>query len=197
MEERPPAVNRETIVLFRYTMVDHFAVGSVPSVTLGSIVAFNMDFPGIVFSKHCAEKIVDSNGATVIGEGIQLDIPEFAIVSGDSVEIALQACLGGPFLLPSDITLASPVYRIAPPCAFRHDVVLTIEHFAQLESASDCEDIVFITSPTKPEIRKVANWKFHVYDQARLECELRGQKVKLHLRHFCLGAIGRRKRNGS
>lgn len=158
-------------------------------------MAFNVDFPGVVFSKHCAEKLVDSNGGTVIGEGIQLDIPENAIVPGDSVHIALQGCLGGPFLLPSDITLASPVYRIAPPCAFRCEVVLTIEHFAELESAEDCKDIVFITSPTKPKIHKSAQWKFRVCDQARLECELRGRKVKLHLRHFCLGAVGRRKRN--
>lgn len=159
-------------------------------------MAFNPDFPGVVFSKHCAEKVVDSKGGTVIGEGIQLDIPENAIVSGDSVEIALQGCLGGPFLLPSDIILASPVYRIAPPCAFRQEVVLTIEHFAQLELARDCEDMVFITSPTKPKIRKTAQWKFRISEQARLECELRSQKAKLHLRHFCLGAIGRRKRNG-
>lgn len=167
----------------------------MPSVKLG-MGAYNVDFPGIVFSKHCAEMVVDSDGGTVIGEGIQLDIPENAIVSGDSVEIALQGCLGGPFLFPPDITLASPVYRIAPPCAFRQEVVLTIEHFAELESARDCEDMVFITSPTKPKIRKKAEWKFHVSEQARLECELRSQKAKLHLRHFCLGALGRRKRKG-
>ena len=171
----------------------------MPSVTPASIVAFNPDFPGVVFSKHCAEMVVDDKGGTVIGEGIQLDIPENAIVSGDSVDIALQGCLGGPFLLPSGITLVSPVYRIAPPCVFRQEVVLTIEHFAQLELARDCEEMVFITSPTKPKIRQKAaqaQWKFRISEHARLECELRSQKAKLHLRHFCLGAIGRRKRKG-
>lgn len=165
--------------------------GSVP---LGSIADFNPEFPGVALSKYCAEKVVDSNGATITGEGIRLTVPQYAIQPGDSVTIALQACLDGPFVLPDDTVLVSPVYRIAPPCIFRQDVILTIEHFAELETLEDCNEIVFITSPTKPKLRphkEEAYWKFknlHI----KPECKPKSQRGNIYLSHFCLGALGRR-----
>lgn len=169
-------------------------ISTTGSVPLGSIADFNPEFPGIAFSKSCAEKVVGSNGATVIGEGISLTVPQYAIQPGDSVPIALQACLDGPFILPDDTVLVSPVYRIAPPCVFHQDVTLTIEHFAELETIEDCNEIVFITSPTKPKIRphkEEAYWKFRILD-TKPECTPKSQRGNIHLRHFCLGALGRR-----
>lgn len=172
------------------------STGSLPSTKLGSIVGFLTDFPGIVFSKHCARRTVGNDGATIKGEGIQLEVPKNALVPGDSIEIELHGCLGGPFILPEDVVLVSPVYRLAPPCAFREDVVLTIEHFGVLESPEDCDEIVFITSPTKPRIRDQAYWKFCVYNKVQLKCEIGSRYVNLLLRHFCLGGVARRKMRG-
>ena len=73
------------------------------------------DFPGIAFSKACAEAVVDFNGDTIKGEGIELTVPKFAVQTGDSVKIELQGCPGGPFKFPDGITPVSPVYQIAPP----------------------------------------------------------------------------------
>ena len=150
-----------------------------------------------MFSKKCAEKEVDHRGAQVIGEGIKLRVPENALQSGDSVKIELQGCIKGPFVLPRDTVLVSPVYRVAPPFVFHEEVILTIEHFAVLESDEDCDEMVFITSPTKPKIREKtgeAYWKFQVY--AKPECVVRSRHGDVHLRHFCLGALGRRSRRG-
>ena len=161
---------------------------------LGSIADFYPEFPGVAFSKYCAKQEVDSNGATVMGEGIRLIVPQYAIRPGDSVPIALQACLDGPFILPDGIVLVSPVYRIAPPCAFRQDVILTIEHFAELETLDDCNEIVFITSPTKPKIRPhkgEAYWKFKILD-IKPKCTPRSHRGNVYLSHFCLAALGRR-----
>ena len=170
-------------------------IGSVPR---ASVAAFNpTDFPGIVFSKECAKKDVDHKGAVITGEGIRLNVPEYAVQSGDSIPIELQACLDGPFVLPKDTVLVSPVYRIAPPCAFRQAVTLTIEHFAELNSPEDCDDMFFISSPTKPKIRKhkdEAYWKFKVYTKP--VCTPRSQHGDVHLSHFCLGALARRLSRG-
>lgn len=151
------------------------------------------EFPGIIFSEHCAKKTVDSKGTTIKGEGIQLKIPENAIEPGKLVDIAIQGCIDGPFVLPDDIVLVSPVYLFTPSHEFLEDVTLTIEHYAELESDEDCGDVYFITSPTKPEIQKdgeeEVHWEFSVYAQP--DCTPRGQHAKLYLRHFCLGALAK------
>ena len=172
--------------------------GARPSIKLGSVASFNpTDYPGVVFSKFCAKQAVDCNGGTIVGEGIELNVPENAIQPGDSVEIELQGCLGGPFKFPNGITPVSPVYRIAPPFVFHREVTLKIEHFAVLESPDDCEDIVFISSPTKPKIRKHKEtpcWKFRIYSHP--ECASRGRYGIIRLTHFCFGALGRQLRRG-
>ena len=137
---------------------------------------------------------MDSKGGTITGEGIQLKIPENAIKPGKPVSITIQGCLDGPFVLPDDTVLVSPIYLFAPPrIEFYQDVILTIEHFAELESDEDCSDVYFITSPTEPEVPKdgeeEVHWEFSVYAQP--ECTPRGRYGKLHLRHFCLGALAK------
>ena len=162
----------------------------------GSIADYNpTDFPGVTFSKHCAKKDVDDTGDTIVGEGIKLVVPENALESGDKITVELQACLSGRFVLPDNMVLVSPVYRIAPPCVFHRDVTLTIEHFALLERDTDCNDIVFISSPSKPKISEdQAYWKFHVL--AAPECRPRSQHGKIKVDHFCLGALAQRLRRG-
>ena len=172
-------------------------VGSVPPALYAG---FNpTEFPGIVFSKFCAEENVTSKGAIIKGEGIKLSIPEGAIRPGDEVPIALQGCIGGPFVFPDGIVPVSPVYRIAPPCVFHQEVILTIEHFAELQSHEDCEEMVFITCPTKPKIKKRKGepyWKFRI-SSAHLDCTPRGQHGDIRLTHFCLGALGRKLGRGN
>lgn len=160
----------------------------------GSIADYNpTDFPGVTFSKHCAKKDVDAKGGTIVGEGIKLVVPEHALKPGDKVTVELQACLSGRFVLPDNMALVSPVYRIAPPCAFHRNVTLTIEHFALLERDEDCNDIVFISSPSKPKIKEdQAYWKFHVL--AAPECRPRSQHGTIEVNHFCLGALALRPR---
>ena len=138
---------------------------------------------------------MDHRGATVIGEGIKLRLPENAVQSGDSVNIELQGCIEGPFVLPHDTVLVSPVYRIAPPFVFHEEVMLTIEHFAVLETDEDCDEMVFITSPKMPKITEKtdkAYWKFEVYTKP--ECAVSSQHGDVCLKHFCLGALGRKLR---
>ena len=137
---------------------------------------------------------VDSRGAIIKGEGIKLQIPQNAVRAGKTVDIMIQACLDGPFVLQDETVLVSPVYLFAPPYDFEDDVTLTIEHFAELESDEDCDDVYFVTSPTKPKRAKHRKeekvyWEFSVYAQP--QCSPKSQHGTLHLRHFCLGALAR------
>ena len=148
-----------------------------------------------MFSKVCAQKEIDCNGGVVTGEGIELKVPKNAIELGDSVKIELQGCLGGPFKFPKDITPVSPIYRIAPPFVFHQEVTLKMEHFAVLESPDDCKEMVFISSPTKPKMRKhkdtpLSYWKFRVLSQP--ECTPGSRHGLVRLSHFCFGGLGRR-----
>ena len=196
-----PSINDNTEINFtkHYAIlcnyIAYFHIGSRPSIKLGSVASFNpTNFPGVVFSKFCAEKEVDCNGGTITGEGIELIVPRNAIKSGDSVKIELQGCLGGPFKFPKDIMPVSPIYRIAPPFVFHQEVTLKMEHFAVLESPDECEEMVFISSPTKPRMRKhkeTPYWKFKVFGQ--LECAPRSRHGVVQLTHFCFGGLGRRR----
>ena len=146
-----------------------------------------------MFSKFCAEQEVDCNGGVIKGEGIELTVAKNAIEPGDSVKIELQGCLGGPFKFPKHITPMSPIYRIAPPFVFHQEVTLKMEHFAVLESPDDCEEMVFISSPTKPKMRKhkeTPYWKFRVFGQP--ECASKSRYGVVRLTHFCFCGLGRR-----
>ena len=155
------------------------------------------DYPGIVFSKKCSQQTVDHMGTVLQGEGIKVEIPSTAIPSGDQVPVTLQACLKGPFKLPHDYTLASPVYLLYPPCVFHETIKLTADLFADLEP--DCQDVVFATSPDKPHIRKKqedAVWKFQ-QEQGEVQCLLDSHgnpTATVQLGHFCLGAFLIRRR---
>ena len=107
----------------------------------------------------------------------------------DEVTILLQACIGGPFCLPEDLTFISPVYLIQPPCAFHHPLTLSMDTFVKLETQADCEEVVFVTSPTTKVLNEdgEAQWNFRTYGSPRLTV---GQSNgEIDLKHFCFSAF--------
>ena len=58
----------------------------------------------------------------------------------------------GPYSLPEDCSLASPVYLINPVFEFLCDITLKIYHFCSLETEQQCEDMFFISSPLIPSL---------------------------------------------
>ena len=121
--------------------------------------SFYPEFPGVAFSKTANEGTLTSLGGEISGTGIQLTIPQGAIPGGDSIDISLKACIGGPFYLPKGYKFVSPVFLAQPPFAFHKEVILEMEIFAELEE----NELVFVTSSSKPEIvEDKAEWKFKV-----------------------------------
>ena len=55
---------------------------------------------------------------------IKINIPPGAIPEGKPITVTVQPCLTGPFELPEDYELASPVYAISPGLEFSKDLKL-------------------------------------------------------------------------
>ena len=84
--------------------------------------------------------------------GLKLSIPEGAVQdeAKDAVEFDVQPCFKGPFKVPPGCQLTSPIYMIRKQCKFKKDVKMEIEHFANLESSEDSEEMVFVTANPSP-----------------------------------------------
>ena len=154
------------------------------------MLLLNTEHFKIYFAKDCVKQVIDCKGGTVCGREIKLEVPENALHKFESVAIEMQACLGGPFDIPDDVTLVSPVFKITPHFTFLREVSLTITHFANLESAKDCEELVLLTSPAEcdPETKR---WVF-TKCPTRPECSPGSREATVHLSHFSLWALARK-----
>ena len=160
-----------------------------------SINDFKTEYPGIIFSKEKAEKVITSKGGEIVGEGIKLHVPEGAVKAEDDVKISLQACIGGPFSLPEGMDLVSPVYLIEPPFAFHQSLRLSIDLFIELKTEEDSRDIAFVSSSTKyiHDENNEVHWKFRKYGNSP-EFHIGGPgcgKGFMDLRHFCFAGFAR------
>ena len=155
-------------------------------------------YPGIDFSSHRSRAMVGHKGSTIRGEGVQLRIPPNAIKRGTSLDISLHGCISGPFSLPENTQLASPVFLVTctPPYQFQREVTLTMHHFVQLQNREQCRDMVLLSSPQmKMEDEDFAYWKFSFCDQ-RLQCFPHTSYGEVELTHFSFLCFGIRLSRG-
>ena len=135
--------------------------------------------------------------------GISMLVPEGSISSIDEhIDLHIQPCFSGPFQLPPEYEPASPAYLIHPSrkTNFLKDVTVRIQHYVQLETEQDCEDMAFFSASYKPEYTEE---KKPVYIFNKILCGAnthfrKGEQVsEIALRHFCLLQNGKRKRSNS
>ena len=123
--------------------------------------------------------------------GIKINIPPGAIPEDKLITVSVQPCLSGPFELPEDYELASPVYAISPGLEFNKDVKLFMAHFADLQSEDYCKNMTFLTTPS-PLPGDSSPYKLIVQENGVFQ---RGSSVgELSMRHFCKKAIGRKRK---
>ena len=135
---------------------------------------------------------IGKKGGVIRGEGIQLRVPPNAIGRQQSRTISLRACIDGPFQLPEDVHLASPVFLVTctPHYDFQREVALTLHHFVQLISCEECDMMVLLTSPQTPTRDKHgSHWRFEVSDkQPRCFQNITFGEVELtHFSFVCFG----------
>ena len=156
------------------------------------------DYPGIDFSAYYSTVTIGSKGGVIRGEGIQLRIPPNATGRQQSRTISLRACIDGPFQLPGDIHLASPVFLVTctPLGNFHRAVTLTLHHFVQLTSHEECEMMVLLTSPQTPTRNKHGqHWRFEISDN-KPRCFQNFTHGEVEVSHFSFMCFGIRRTRG-
>lgn len=155
-------------------------------------------FASIQFSSHCSKITVGHRGATIRGEGVQLRVPLNAIKKGCTTNISVQGCLNGPFKLPENVELISPIFLIIcePYLDFQHDATLTIHHFANLQSQEECNKVVLLTSPETPTVDEdgLHIWEFHEHEcDQQPQCFPKFTHGEVLLKHFSFECFGIRR----
>ena len=158
-------------------------------------------YPGILFSEGIKKVAVTREEKTidlVEDIGISLKFPENSLPPIDPpLEVVIQPCFSGNFVLPENIELASPAYAITPnrEVIFQKGLVVKIEHYANLQNEEDCEDMVFLTASSTPEYRgSTPTYKFNEIKEAKGMFRP-GQKQPLgeiQLKHFSIIGVGKK-----
>ena len=136
---------------------------------------------------------VDSKGKSISWQdiGIMIDVPPDATPEDNpGVHVQAQCFLPGPDLsvvLPEDVQLASPVYRISATPQFSKEVELSIAHFATLDSK---DEMTFLHSSDRSP-----PYNFQVVPGGTFIPH--GTCGSLWLSKFSKYATGRRKRTAS
>ena len=115
--------------------------------------ASDEEFPGICFLGEPQEVSVQSEPVTISppGLGVTLKIPPNAVQSSDEpVTISLRACLSSTvFQYPKGYTPLSAVYQISSDSAFDKDIELSIEHFADLKTDKQANEMTFFRADSE------------------------------------------------
>ena len=130
--------------------------------------------------------------------GIEFDIPPGAVPKGRQVDLSVWPCSAGPFQLPEDYELASPVFLILHSFQFLYDITLTIYHCYDLKTKEDCDDMAFLSSPSTPSVieNQTPVYQFKVLGKEMFEEMFEPSKDygQVSLKHFCLCAVGKRRK---
>ena len=122
------------------------------------------------------------------GYGVRLSISEDSLPTGiEECEINIKASLSGPFELPEDLELLSPVFWISALCKFQKLVTLQIQHCASRDEAS-FPNLNFISTKRS---QKTLTYTFKQLDGGRFSAH--SSYGGIQLSHFCGVAIAGKK----
>ena len=156
---------------------------------------FDPAYPGICFLGDPWQETVTSEGKVISWDddiGIRFSIPPGAVPEGEKLHLTVRPCLNGPFVLPQDHDLASPMYLIQPACDFKEEVELSMSHFANIKSDDDIESMTFVLAQSKPvRGRSGPEYRLRVFQNGVFR-ETKSSGT-ISLKHFCLLGVGRKR----
>ena len=123
------------------------------------------------------------------GYGLRLGVSEDSLPTDmEECRINIKASLSGPFELPEDSDLLSPVFWISALCKFKKPVTLEIQHCASRDEAS-FSDLNFISSKCS---QKTLPYTFKQLDGGKFPTDSSYGSIQLH--HFSgFGITGKRR----
>ena len=115
---------------------------------------FDDEFPGVTLLGKPVEFTVKPEQKPVTisppGHGVSLKIPQDAVQPDKPVKVDFKTCLSGPFKYPEGYSPLSSVHHISTDTLFENDVEVSIEHFANIETKEQAEDMTFfIAKPSE------------------------------------------------
>ena len=161
--------------MYMYVIVHVYTLDSIRGVE----VIGETDF--VISTKECSFEWV--------GYGLRLSIPEDSLPTGmEQCRINIKASLFGPFLLPEDSDLLSPVFWISALCKFRKPVTLEIQHCASRDEATFA-DLNFVSTKCS---QKDLPYIFKQLDGGRFPAD--SFYGSIQLTHFSgIGVTGRKR----
>ena len=140
---------------------------------------------------------MSSDGGTISWKriGFEMNIPPEAVPQGKNLELQVRPCLSGPFDLPQGYQLASPVYLITPTFEFLKEVRLSIDHFAGLDSNSDCDSMTFISSSSMPSNAAQSKYVFKLLGGSIFK--KKEHHGVIYIKNFCLTGTAKQTKNTS
>ena len=116
-----------------------------------SHVRHDPTYPGAEFYGEPHSEMITSEGQTLAKEdvGVTVNVPRGAVATGEDADLTVRPC-HVPFILPEGYKAASPVYLIRASTDFLQDVQVSIEHYADLQSERDCDNMAFLFASTTP-----------------------------------------------
>ena len=176
------------LIFHPYVPFDFILVINVISAPSYTHHVLDDHFPGICFLGKPHEVTVQSDPVTISppGHGVSLKIPPNAIQSSDKpVNVSLQTCLSSSvFQYPEGCTPLSAVYHISSDMAFDKDVELTFEHFAELETDKQANEMTFLRAEAQGE------GKYIFVPMGSGEFKVGGHKCTISTRQFSFVSAG-------
>lgn len=128
--------------------------------------------------------------------GIFVHIPESTV---ETSSIQIRPCFSGPFKLPDDYEPASPAYLICHSRKFKNDITISIQHYVNLQTQKDCENMAFLSACSTPQYTRESCpvYTFNFMHDAREMFKPDSLVGNISLQHFCLITAGKRKNEES
>ncbi|CAI8035378.1 hypothetical protein GBAR_LOCUS19862, partial [Geodia barretti] len=166
--------------------------------TVPSYYKYDDRYPGIRFFGNPRKQTVTVAGAHISWReeiGVEFVIPPGAVPADRELELSVWPCCDGPFSLPDDCELASPVFLVSPSFEFSRDISLTMSHFSNLETGDDCEEMFFLSAPATSHTRERPVYRFRVLGEGDFKPHQNDGRILLT--HFCTITTGRKRKKPS
>ena len=148
-------------------------------------------FPGVSFLGEPLEYVLSSKQVTISPPnlGVTLDIPSDAVPPGEHVTVTIQPCFSGAFIYPEGYEPLSAVYHISTNTALKKKGQLTLEHFGNLQTKEQTDNMYFFTAKSPPVT--VDGGKVYQFGMVKGgEFRMGENYGAISLEHFCLVSIG-------
>lgn len=126
--------------------------------------------------------------------GVVIDIPPGAVSEQAIIDVSVRPCLSGPFEIPNGIDLASPLHLIGPAFKFTQEIKLSLQHFIDLKTPEDCNEMTFLSASSTPSYTGSA--PTYLLRELKFQkgiFSVGSQVATIFLKHFCIMGVGRKR----